>query len=513
MKKQANSSFELSINSIQNVIYCKNLEGRYIFCNDYFTTLAGVSSPNEIIGLTDEMLPWRQSSDLLHAHDLEVIQTGKRIQKEEAWHVADGTYVTMLTTRSPLYDDNNKLIGIVATSVDISARKKSEDALINEKKRAETYLENIIARMPGSIYWKDKYGVYLGCNNYVAKMAGVASPAEVIGKTDYEFPWRDEAESVLKTEREIIESGEARELEISGTLADGTEATFIATKVPLRDENGTIIGILSTSLDVTARKKAEQLKFENEAKKAQLLVQEELAHVSRLSSMGAVAVGIAHELNQPLASIRNFTGGAQRFLAKLPKDPTTTNIATALDRINEQVDRAGNVIHELKNFMRKDGEIKQEYCNVTRLIENVLTFVKYKANESSIKIDLKLDNTLPDIYVNKVQIEQVIVNLLNNAMDAINASDKTERLLTVSTKPYDNDKVCISIADTGIGMAPETQQKLFTAFMTTKAQGMGIGLSVCYNIVERHLGRIEVASELDKGTVFTVILPIKSGND
>lgn len=118
--------------------------------------------------------------------------------------------------------------------------------------------KNIISKMPGSVYWKNKEGVYLGCNDYVAEMAGVESTKEVIGKTDYEFSWKEEAANILKTEREIMESQVPRELEISGTLADGRKVTFLVIKTPLYNNNKKISGILATSLDITERKKLEE---------------------------------------------------------------------------------------------------------------------------------------------------------------------------------------------------------------------------------------------------------------
>jgi PAS domain S-box-containing protein len=154
--------------------------------------------------------------------------------------------------------DSFRAVELINTITEITSLKRKISFLKKQKNKTQIYLENIISRMPGSVYWKDKEGVYLGCNDYVAEMAGVASTKEVIGKTDYEFSWKEEAPAILQTEREIMESEVPRELEISGKLSDGKKATFLVVKTPLYNDHKKVSGILATSLDITQRKKLEK---------------------------------------------------------------------------------------------------------------------------------------------------------------------------------------------------------------------------------------------------------------
>ncbi len=193
-------------------------------------------------------------------------------------------------------DKTTKTIGYALLGKDITT--------IHEQ---QMYLENVIACLPGSIYWKDRQGVYLGCNEVVVRMAGVISAADIIGKTDFDLCWSNTAEQVTKDEQEIMNSGIAKDLEITGTLSDGTLATFITTKTPLRDKEGNIVGIIANSLDITQRKQMEnELKLAKEkAEKAQK-AEEELSKTKyQLEGAKLISGSIAHEIRTPLAAIKS----------------------------------------------------------------------------------------------------------------------------------------------------------------------------------------------------------------
>ncbi len=183
----------------------------------------------------------------------------------------------------------------------------------------QMYLENIISCLPGSIYWKDRQGVYLGCNEVVVRMAGVNSSEEIIGKTDFDLCWSNTAEQVTKDEQEIMNSGIAKELEITGTLSDGTIATFLTTKTPLRDYEGNVVGIIANSLDITQRKQMEiELKLAKEkAEKAQKAEEELKKTKYQLEGAKLISGSIAHEIRTPLATIKSGILGIDNMFSKL----------------------------------------------------------------------------------------------------------------------------------------------------------------------------------------------------
>ena len=248
--------------------------------------------------------------------------------------------------------------------------------------------------------------------------------------------------------------------------------------------------------DITAVRSAERQAREH---------QQELIHVSRLSTMGEMATGLAHELNQPLSAIANFASGCSRRLQSSSDD--TESIIYALGQINTQASRAGEIIKRLRGLVAKQPPVRS-YADMNQLLREVCSFVEFEARKAEVNIEQNLGLIPLPVRVDVVQVEQVLLNLLRNALDALLDVPVEQRWLTLHAGCVDNgESVLVEVMDSGPGMDENTLEHLFEAFYTTKQTGMGMGLVISQTIIEDHNGKIEVESRLGEGTKFKVKLP------
>lgn len=238
-------------------------------------------------------------------------------------------------------------------------------------------------------------------------------------------------------------------------------------------------------------------------------LQSELAHVSRLSAMGEMASALAHELNQPLGAIANYTKGCRRLLARAGPEAVAKTMEV-LDKTAEQALRAGQIIRRLREFVAR-GEAEKRVEPVARLIEEASALALVGAREQGIVARVVVDPRAGSVLADRVQVQQVLVNLLRNAREAMQQGDRRE--LTVEARPIGRETVEIAVSDTGPGIAAEVADRLFQPFVTTKQSGMGVGLSICRTIVEAHGGRLDVERNAAGGATFRLALPAAHEGD
>jgi signal transduction histidine kinase len=232
--------------------------------------------------------------------------------------------------------------------------------------------------------------------------------------------------------------------------------------------------------------------------------QSELVHVCRLSTMGEMSTGLAHELNQPLSAIINFASGCVRRLQS--GSGGEAELVDAMAQITVQAERAGEIIKRLRSLVGKRPQ-EREAVNLNHLVLEVASFIEFEANSQRVEVCVELSDEVLPVMVDLVQIEQVLLNLVRNAIDAMKQVDISQRKLLLKTERINNEMVQVLVNDTGPGMPAETLEHLFDAFFSTKESGMGMGLRISQKIMQDHHGMIEVMSEVDKGSSFHVILP------
>jgi two-component system sensor kinase FixL len=236
-------------------------------------------------------------------------------------------------------------------------------------------------------------------------------------------------------------------------------------------------------------------------------LQAELLHTSRLSVMGQMASTMAHELNQPLTAIMNYLEAARHLLHEDPQ--SAVRVGMLIGRAVAQAERAGEVIRRLRQFV-STGETGRRAESLNKLVEEALALALVGARQSGIHVAPDLDRNLVPVLVDNVQIQQVVLNLVRNAVEAMEAVERRE--LTIVTRAVRGAKIAeVRIVDSGPGIAPEIADRLFQPFVTTKSAGMGLGLSICREIVEAHQGTLATLPNPFGGTVFRLTLPMPPG--
>jgi two-component system sensor kinase FixL len=248
--------------------------------------------------------------------------------------------------------------------------------------------------------------------------------------------------------------------------------------------------------DVTSRRRAEERSREH---------QEEMAHVSRVSLAGEMAAGLAHELSQPLTAIAAYARGCLRLMARPVLEPTL--LREGITEIVDQAERAGNVLDRLREFVR-GGEHQRASTEVKSLIDSAVSLIRAEAVQREVEIEARFEIDLPAVLADRIQIEQVLLNLIRNAMDAIDAASIARRHIVVEARRKSSYTLEISVTDSGPGVADEVVDTIFEPFVTTKPHGMGMGLSISRSIVESHGGSLRIVREACSRGIFVFDLPV-----
>jgi len=274
---------------------------------------------------------------------------------------------------------------------------------------------------------------------------------------------------------------------------------------PLRDEAGRVVGASALSRDITAARLAADA-----LREAQERLQEqhrELLHVARLSELGQMAATLAHEVNQPLSAINNYLRAARRFLAT-DEPASRLKLEEAISKAADQAVRAGEIVHRLRRLTRRsESELHPE--PIAQLLDEAASLAAIDARRRGVTVQLECDPAADLVLADRVEIQQVLLNLIRNALEAMEGQPRRELRVAAAAR---NDMVEVSVADTGPGLSPQVAEKLFQPFVTTKSRGVGIGLSICRGIIADHGGRIWAEANQDGGTIFWFTLRSVAGS-
>jgi two-component system sensor kinase FixL len=359
----------------------------------------------------------------------------------------------------------------------------------------EVRLRSILDTVPDAMVIINERGIVESFSPSAERLFGY-SAAEVLGRNVSMLmptPHRERHDSYLER---YLKTGERRIIGI-GRVVSGLRKNGTTFPLELSVGEAVIAGrriFTGFIRDLTEREEAER-RLEH--------LQHELMHVARLTEMGQMGSTLAHELNQPLTAITNYLRAGRRLL-DATKAVGVERVFEVMDKAGAQAQRAGEIIRHLRQFVEK-REIEQRDEDVNKTVEEASALALVGAKSVGVTIRIALSSENPVAHIDRIQIQQVVVNLVRNAVEAMARSP--ERILTVATR-RDGGVVMVSVTDTGPGLSKEVAERLFTPFVTTKEKGMGIGLSICQRIVEAHGGRIGMESVEGGGTRFLFTLPL-----
>jgi PAS domain S-box-containing protein len=374
---------------------------------------------------------------------------------------------------------------------EVAERKRAEEALA----ASERDLSLIINTVPGLAWSIRADGHIEFLNQNFLDYLGLA--LDEVQKSGWTFPIHPEdTESFVRTRQAILASESVGEVEARIRRFDGEFRWFLCRAVALRDHSGKVVKWFGINFDIEDRKRAEEELRDTQSK---------LAHMTRLMTIGQLTASIAHEVNQPLAGIITNANTCLRMLAAQP--PNIEGARETARRTIRDGNRASEVIKRLRAlFGKKDPALEPVDLNEATREVIALSLSKLQANRVVLRTELADD--LPNVSGDRVQLQQVILNLIQNGADAMSSIDDRPRDMLVKTERDGHEALCLTVRDVGVGLSETDGGRLFDAFYTTKGDGMGIGLSVSRSIIERHGGRMWTAANEGPGVSFSFSVPL-----
>ena len=499
-RKQAEAKLEQGEELLQaffenspSLIFVKDRESRYLFANKHFKKTFHISG--EINGKTDNELFSAEQAAAFQAVDRQVLQTGLLIELEDVALYEDGPH-TRIVQNFPLFSAEGEICAIGGAVTDITDRKREESAL----RYSEENYRLVVETAPDAVISIDERGAVLFANPATMRIFGY-DPTELIGKPL----------TILMPEflRKLHEKGLSRYLATGQRHINwqGTELTALrknGQEFPVeisfgelsKDGHKVFTGFIR---DISERKQSQQ---------ALQMTQMELARVSRLTTMGELAASIAHEVNQPLTAVTNNSNACLRLLAADNLKPEVLH--RALEEIVADGNRAGAVVARIRGFIKKEP-VEKNKLDMNDVIQEVLALAARELYENRVRLERQLTKALPLVLADRVQMQQVLLNLIMNGIEAMIPVTDKPRSLWVESRVDESGDILVAVRDsgTGLGLAAD---RVFTPFFTTKANGMGMGLSISRSLVENHGGRLWAMPNSPIGAVFSFTLPVSAGS-
>jgi PAS domain S-box-containing protein len=409
----------------------------------------------------------------------------------------DGTVKFIHALGHPVLNSGGDVVEFVGTAVDVTERRRAEEAL----RRSEAYLAEAQrlthtgswAYNPATekaVYWSDEMYRIFGLDPKRGILPDRKEFERLMHPDDHS-KFYERVENAFREKTDFVQDYRI-------VLPDGTIRHLHEIGHPVLDENGNIVEYLGTEVDVTERKRAE------EERESLRQLEADLAHLNRVSMMGELAASLAHEIKQPIAAAATNARTCLRWLQREPAD--IAEAREALSRIVKDANRAADIIDRNRSLYKRDKP-KREMIDLNELIREMISLLYDKTHQYSISIRTELNAGLATIPADRVQLQQVLLNLMVNGAEAM--ADTSGELIITSNRT-DDGQLLVSVSDSGVGLPVDEAEHIFDPFFTTKAQGTGMGLSISRRIIESHDGRLWATPNSDRGATFHFTLPIAS---
>ncbi len=498
-------------------------EGNIEYVNPKFVQLTGYSR-KEAIGKKPSILKSGEHPPEFYKDLWETIRNGKSWQGEFCNKKKNGDLYWESAVISPIKDEKDRITHIIGIKEDITARKLTEQELNRYKNKLEALVEERTEELTKKIreleqaeqklreaetryrtvadftydweYWKAPDGSFLYISPSVERITGF-KPGTLIEDPEFLLKLIHPADKALWEEHDMDMHKTRKKGEIQFRIIDRKGKTRWIDHVchPVIDKDGTYLGIRSSNRDITVQKMAEE-----DAHKQR----QELSHVSRVATVGEITAALSHQLNQPLAAILSNAQAGKRFLESGVYDIQETK--EILASIIEEDLRASKVIDGIRKLLKRD-EVKMKAIDIREIIQEAISFIKSGAHLRNITLKLELDSDLPHVLGDRVQLQQVLLNLMTNALEAITSKESGQQEIVIRAKKMDAMTIRVDVEDSGTGIDEKMMGKLFEPFHTSKASGMGMGLAINKKIVETHGGKIWAENHPDGGAILSFTLP------
>jgi hypothetical protein len=405
----------------------------------------------------------------------------------------DGTVKHLETIGQPVFSASGELVEIFATQTDVTERKRAEEALRESEAKFRDYAETA-----SDWFWEigPDYKYTLLTENAFGSGA-----ADRIGTAcwDHALDLETEPEKWRLVRATLDSRKPFRDFVFRSLDGNGSPMYVKASGQPVFDADGEFRGYRGTGTDVTALVRAQE---EHERLRQ---LESDLARTNRLGMMGELAASLAHEIAQPIATARNNARAAMHFLDRSTPDPG--EVREALACVVDDADRAGQILDRIRDHIKK-APPRKERVDLNQAITDVIALAQGTIIENGVSVQTRLTEGLPHVQVDRVQVQQVILNLILNAVEAISLVKKGARELAIITEQQKAGSVLVAVRDSGPGIDPEHLDRIFDAFYTTKSRGVGMGLSICRSIIHAHGGRLWADANDPRGALFQFTLPI-----
>jgi PAS domain S-box-containing protein len=419
------------------------------------------------------------------------LAAGERMESEARLRRADGKYRWWLIRNVPLRDELGNIVKWYGTAVDIEDRKRIEEAL----RQSEEQWRDVFENNPTMYFMVNAAGTVTAVNPFGAEQLGY-SVDELVGQPVLNVYPDSDREAVRRNVALCFEQlGRAKTWEARKVRKDGTVLRARETAKAVLRANGPVL--LIACEDITEQRRAAE---------ALRQAQADLAHVNRVTTMGELTASLAHEINQPIAAAVTNANTCLRWLAR--DHPDLEEARAAATRAVRDGRRAGEIISRIRMLFKK-GAPERELVDVNEVIREMIVLLRSEAIRYNISVRTELAADLPQVMADHVQLQQVVMNLMINGIEAMKDVDGT-RELTIHSHRAENEQLLVSVSDTGVGLPPQHVDQIFNAFFTTKPHGTGMGLRISRSVIESHGGRLWAADNSSSGASFYFTLPIKS---